>query len=63
MVLTKKVAHIIDFKPGKNGLQADEYCYSNAIDLMGGKLITQVWAGPSHWKLKHVRRISNAFSL
>uniref|UniRef100_A0A1Y1LM91 Condensin complex subunit 2 n=1 Tax=Photinus pyralis TaxID=7054 RepID=A0A1Y1LM91_PHOPY len=60
----KTVAQIVNFQPGDNDneLYADDYSYSATIKLMGNKRITQVWAGPSHWKLKHIRPNMSRFS-
>ncbi|KAK4874775.1 hypothetical protein RN001_014135 [Aquatica leii] len=56
------VAHIVDFNPNENETCADEYNFSNAIKLMHNKHIMQVWAGPSHWKLKYIRPNASRFS-
>ncbi|KAK5641201.1 hypothetical protein RI129_009748 [Pyrocoelia pectoralis] len=58
----KTVAQVVDFRPQEEELSADDYSYWGAIKVMGNKRITQVWAGPSHWKLKHIKPNKSRFS-
>ncbi|XP_030764520.1 condensin complex subunit 2 [Sitophilus oryzae] len=50
---------IIDFRPSNqvlvNSVQRSDYSYNTVVGTCMGK-IDQLWAGPSHWKMKHVRR-------
>ncbi|KAF2895912.1 hypothetical protein ILUMI_10266 [Ignelater luminosus] len=58
-VITKRVAHIVDFNPAEQSIRIGDYGYLNAV--INNKLITQVWAGPSHWKFKHIKRTEPNF--
>lgn len=50
----ERVEHIVTFKP--NGLNnVSEYSFNNVITTQNGKVLDQVWAGPSHWRLKFIR--------
>lgn len=50
----ENVEHIVSFKP--NGLNhVSEYSYNSTVTMQTGKIVDQIWAGPSHWKLKYIR--------
>lgn len=53
---------ICDFNPQENGGEADDYCFTNKLTVFGNKKIIQIWAGPSHWKLKHLKPATSRFS-
>ncbi|XP_076259246.1 non-SMC condensin I complex subunit H [Rhynchophorus ferrugineus] len=50
---------LLDFQPSNqllvNSVQKSEYSYNSVVGTCSGK-IDQIWAGPSHWKMKHVKR-------
>lgn len=48
------IVHIVDFQ-NKATTQENEYSYNKTLSIPGGKIIEQLWAGPSHWKLKCIR--------
>lgn len=50
----ENVEHIVTLKP--NGFNnVSEYSYNTTVTTQGGKIVDQIWAGPSHWKLKYIR--------
>ncbi|XP_044761297.1 condensin complex subunit 2 [Coccinella septempunctata] len=56
------VAHVVDIMKTETTLQRSEYSYNTVITLGNGKVIDQIWAGPSHWKLKFLRRSKARYS-
>lgn len=60
---SKTVSHIVDFRPEVTDVEANEYSFMGSIQTNNNKLITQIWAGPSHWKLKYVRPASKSKNL
>ncbi|KAJ8922646.1 hypothetical protein NQ315_007678 [Exocentrus adspersus] len=57
------IAKIVEFQPNlTSGTYKSEYSYNTVVPTYSGKLIDQIWAGPSHWKLKFIRRSSVRFS-
>ncbi|KAF5270534.1 hypothetical protein FQR65_LT05432 [Abscondita terminalis] len=57
----RTVPHITDFRL-ENETCTNEYSYVNGIQLMDNKHLMQVWAGPSHWKLKSIKTTASRFS-
>ncbi|CAG9769851.1 unnamed protein product [Ceutorhynchus assimilis] len=56
----REVEYIVDIRPIEHSLSASS---SNSMDeLSAGTQIGQIWAGPSHWKLKPIRRTSLIYS-
>lgn len=50
----ENVEHIVNFRP--NGLNIpNDYSYNSIIKTQDGKIVDQIWAGPSHWKFKYIR--------
>ncbi|CAH1113307.1 unnamed protein product [Psylliodes chrysocephalus] len=56
------VTHVVDFRPTENTMHSSEYSFNSIITNPDGKYIDQIWAGPSHWKLKCLRRSTPRFS-
>ncbi|CAH0547136.1 unnamed protein product [Brassicogethes aeneus] len=56
-----EIAHINNFQPA-DVLIKTEYSYNSTLRTHNGKVIDQIWAGPSHWKLKYIRRSTSRFS-
>lgn len=58
-----EVQNIIDFRPTENSLGNDrtDYSFSPLVN-MGHQVIEQIWAGPAHWKLKHIRNSKLIYS-
>ncbi|KAJ8947872.1 hypothetical protein NQ318_010018 [Aromia moschata] len=55
--------HIVQFRPDvPEGLQRSEYSYNAVVNTRSGKVIDQIWAGPSHWKLKCIKSAPARFS-
>ncbi|XP_018565180.1 condensin complex subunit 2 [Anoplophora glabripennis] len=58
-----EIANIVEFRPDiTGGVQRSEYSYNTVVSTHSGKLIDRIWAGPSHWKLKFIKRASTKFS-
>lgn len=58
-----EVQNIVDFRPTENTLTAERTDYSfNPTINMGQYVIDQIWAGPSHWKLKYIRNSKSIYS-
>lgn len=58
-----KIANITEFRPDlTDGVLRSEYSYNPVVATCSGKLVDQIWAGPSHWKLKFIRRSTAKFS-
>lgn len=53
--------HIEDFRPSTSNIIQNEYSY--CVLNSTNHLMTQIWAGPSHWKLKHVRPAGKSYKL
>lgn len=51
------IAYVVDFKQ-HNDIRGSEYSYNSLISTQSGKTIEQIWAGPSHWKLKFIKPAS-----
>ncbi|XP_072392859.1 condensin complex subunit 2 isoform X2 [Diabrotica undecimpunctata] len=54
--------HIVDYRPMEMSIQTSEYSFNPVVRTSNGKYIDQIWAGPSHWKLKFIRRSTPRFS-
>lgn len=53
----ENVEHIVSFRPTAAS-NMTEYSYNNMITAENGEIVDQIWAGPSHWKLKCIRASS-----
>ncbi|XP_056631792.1 condensin complex subunit 2-like [Diorhabda sublineata] len=56
------VANVVDFKPMESTIHSSEYSFNPVVTTNNGKYIDRIWAGPSHWKLKFIRRSVPRFS-
>ncbi|KAL3278245.1 hypothetical protein HHI36_013583 [Cryptolaemus montrouzieri] len=56
------IARVVDLIRPEEDFQRSEYSYNSIVKLNNGKVIDQIWAGPSHWKLKFLRRSRPRFS-
>ncbi|XP_045471281.1 condensin complex subunit 2-like isoform X1 [Harmonia axyridis] len=56
------VPHIVDLITSDMDFARSEYSYNSLITLGSGKVIEKIWAGPSHWKLKCIKRDKSIFS-
>ncbi|XP_050511265.1 condensin complex subunit 2 isoform X2 [Diabrotica virgifera virgifera] len=54
--------HVVDYRPMEMSIQTSEYSFNPVVRTSNGKYIDQIWAGPSHWKLKFIRRSTPRFS-
>ncbi|XP_066259486.1 condensin complex subunit 2-like [Euwallacea similis] len=56
---------IVNFYPTEQGLvsnvERSVYSFNNVMDTAYGK-VDQIWAGPSHWKLKFIRNNSMVYA-
>lgn len=50
----ENVEHIVSLKPHA-GNNLSDYSYNSAIAAQNGRIVDQIWAGPSHWKFKYIR--------
>ncbi|KAF5283520.1 hypothetical protein FQA39_LY17335 [Lamprigera yunnana] len=57
----KTITAVVDFNTD-GAVCGDDYSFSKSVTLMGNKRLTQVWAGPSHWKLKYIKPSVSRFS-
>lgn len=56
MARNREVAYVVDFQPNdSNMLHVNEYSYIGNVGNANRQL-SQIWAGPSHWKLKVLKR-------
>ncbi|XP_045480817.1 condensin complex subunit 2-like [Harmonia axyridis] len=60
--LQHDVPHIVDLLSSGTEIKRSEYSYNGVISLGNGKVIDQIWAGPSHWKLKCIKRNKPTFT-
>lgn len=59
--LRAEVAHITDMRPGHNAASGKlEYSYREPPVISERYLLTGVWAGPSHWKVKCIQRTATS---
>lgn len=56
-----EIAHIVDLKPEEVSHRT-EYSYKTTMQTHNGRIIDQIWAGPSHWKLKYIRPRKSRFT-
>lgn len=56
------VANVVDFRPMESTIHSSEYSFNPVVTTNNGKYIDRIWAGPSHWKLKFIRRSIPRFS-
>ncbi|XP_018333618.1 condensin complex subunit 2 isoform X2 [Agrilus planipennis] len=56
--------HLLTFKPEDHATVCNEYSYACCGSYINNSrnTITQMWAGPSHWKLKYIRPAVRKFS-
>ncbi|KAK9871247.1 hypothetical protein WA026_011521 [Henosepilachna vigintioctopunctata] len=57
-----EIANVVDLMRFEDDVRRSEYSYNSVISTSNGKVIDQIWAGPSHWKLKFLRRSRARFS-
>lgn len=58
--LRPEVAHITDMRPGDAASGKLEYSYREPPVISERYLLTGVWAGPSHWKVKCIQRTATS---
>ncbi|XP_017782741.1 PREDICTED: condensin complex subunit 2 isoform X2 [Nicrophorus vespilloides] len=56
LAIRGEVASIVDMRPvDQSSYDTNDYLYQS-LEMPGRKMLSQIWAGPSHWKLKHIRQ-------
>ncbi|CAG9766883.1 unnamed protein product [Ceutorhynchus assimilis] len=65
-LLHREVEHIVDFRPIEQSLATfsdkSAWTFNSMDETSAGRKIDQIWAGPSHWKLKCIRRTKLIYS-
>lgn len=60
--MKKNLTYITEMPPCPTNYLQSEYSCNSLVEVSNGKLIEQIWAGPSYWKLKCIKNAKVRFT-